>query len=91
MRAKNIPIILRILSFSLYTSTAKIIGITTDIFPATEATERPFFWEVIASILKMVINKKPKKKDPASHGLCLTISIDTIPEKEKSPQIQATI
>ena len=43
IKANNIPMIFTKPIASLYTIIPKTIGITTDILPATEATDNPFF------------------------------------------------
>lgn len=64
-------------------------GMATDIFVATETTERPLFCVVIAARLNTDINKTPRKRVPANHGLEGTTEISLSPRKLKNPTAQA--
>ena len=63
-RAKMIPNIFWVPVLSLYMIIPKPIGMTTLIFEATEATDRPFFCAVIAMMLKIEMNKNPRAIAP---------------------------
>ncbi len=91
INANKIPTTFTTPTLSLYTIIPNIIGITTDIFPATDATDNPFFCAVIPITLKIEINKNPKQNAPINQGCFGTSATDIEISDVKTPKENAII